>query len=268
MAEDDLVRGGLAVVTGASSGIGLELARALAAEKLELLICAEDSGIDDVTRELSAEGGHVTGLQADLATFEGVEALVAAVGARTQSVEVLAVNAGVGVGDRFIDRPLEDHLRLIALNVTGSVHLVHRLLPGMVARSAGHVLITSSIAATVAGPYESTYNASKSFLQSFAQAIRVELKDTGVTVTSLMPGPTETNFFRRARIEDTKLGRAKKDDPAEVAREAVAAMKAGKAQLIAGSFKNRVQAVATRVLPDPMAASVHATLSRPGSGNP
>jgi uncharacterized protein len=268
MAENGLAPGGLAVVTGASSGIGLELARALAAENLELLICAEDLATDEVARELGANGGHVTALRADLATFEGVEALVAAVEARPQSVEVLAVNAGVGVGDRFIDRPLEDHLRLIALNVTGSVHLVHRLLPGMVTRGSGHVLITSSIAATVAGPYESTYNASKSFLQSFAQAIRVELKETGVTVTSLMPGPTETNFFRRAGIEDTKLGRAKKDDPAEVAREAVVAMKAGKPQVIAGSFKNRVQAVATRVLPDPMAASVHATMSRPGSGNP
>ena len=158
------------------------------------------------------------------------------------------------------------HLALIGLNVTGAVHLTGMALPAMVARGRGKVLFTSSIAATMPGPYESTYAASKAFLYSFAQAIRTELKGTGVTVTALMPGPTDTNFFARAGMEDTRLGQSKKDDPADVARDGFEALMAGKDHVVAGSPRNRLQVAAAKVLPDTLAASMHGAMSKPGSG--
>ena len=136
----------------------------------------------------------------------------------------------------------------------------------MVARGRGRLLFTSSIAATMPGPYESTYAASKAFLYSFAQAIRTELKGTGVTVTALMPGPTDTNFFARAGLENTKLGQSKKDDPAEVARDGFEALMAGKDHVVAGSPRKKAQVAAAKFLPDTVTASLHATMSKPGSG--
>src|ERR671911_3200557 len=132
--------------------------------------------------------------------------------------------------------------------------------------SPPRLLFTSSIAATMPGPYESTNAASKAFLYSFAQAIRTELKGSGVTVTALMPGPTDTNFFARAGLEDTKLGQSKKDDPAEVARDGFEALMAGKDHVVAGSPRNKAQVAAAKFLPDTVTASLHATMSKPGSG--
>lgn len=129
------------------------------------------------------------------------------------------------------------------------------------------MLFTSSIAATQPGPYMSTYSASKAFLYSFAQALHVELKDTGVSVTALMPGPTDTEFFERAGMEDTKLGQSKKDDRAEVARDGFEAMMAGKDHIVAGSVKNKAQVGAAKVLPDTAIAAAHAKMSEPGSGD-
>jgi short-subunit dehydrogenase len=135
----------------------------------------------------------------------------------------------------------------------------------MVARRQGRVLITSSIAGTMPAPFEAVYGASKAFLKSFAEGIREELKDTGVTVTALMPGATETEFFHRAGMDDTKIGVSEKDDPADVAREGYEALMAGKDHVVAGSFKNKVQAAAGHVLPDPLVASQHRKMSQPGS---
>ena len=256
----------LAVVTGASSGIGRALAGEFASHAFDLMICAEDAGIETAAAELREVGVQVRSVRADLATYEGVEDLVVAVEATGRPVEAVAVNAGIGVGARFVDRRLEDHLRLIALNVTGAVHLTWRLLQPMVQRGRGRLLFTSSVAATMPGPYESTYNASKSFLGSFAQAIRAELAGTGVTVTALMPGPTDTDFFERAGLEDTKLGRAPKDDPRDVARDGFEAMMAGKDHVVAGSARNKLLTAAGRLLPDKATAAMHAKLSQPRLG--
>jgi uncharacterized protein len=178
-----------------------------------------------------------------------------------------ALLAGIGSnGDFTRDIPLEDDLRLIAVNVTAVVHLAKRALPAMVERGAGRVLITSSVAATMPGPYYATYAASKAFLQSFAQAIRHELQDTGVTVTALQPGPTDTEFFDRAGMQDTKAANADKDDPAQVAREGFAAMMAGKDHAVVGSRKNKAQAAAGRVLPETTSAAMHAAQTRPRQG--
>jgi short-subunit dehydrogenase len=258
---------GLAVVTGASSGIGLELARVFADHGYDLVIAAEDDAIADVAVTLRGDSHVEVGVaQVDLATRDGVEELHAQVRALGVAPTAVAINAGVGVSGELVRTPLADHLRLLELNVVGAVHLTHLVLPAMIAAGDGGLLFTSSIAATMPGPYMSTYNASKAFLLSFAEALRVELKDSGVKVTALMPGPTDTDFFERAGMEDTKLGQAKKDDPAEVARDGFGALMAGKDHVVAGSTKNRAQAAAAKVLPDKVAAAAHAPMSRPGSG--
>jgi short-subunit dehydrogenase len=185
---------------------------------------------------------------------------------RGRPLDAAALNAGVGVNGEFArDIPLEDDLRLIAVNVTAVVHLAKRILPGMIDRGEGRVLVTSSVAATMPGPYYATYAASKAFLQSFAQAIRYELKDTGVTVTALQPGPTDTEFFDRAGMDDTKVAEAKKDDPAEVAKDGFEAVMAGKDHVIAGSVRNKAQVAGSRVLPEKARAAMQAAQTRPQS---
>jgi short-subunit dehydrogenase len=256
----------LALITGASSGIGLELARVFAEHDFDLIVVAEDPAIEQVAIGLRDRGGQVTGVQADLATSEGVEGLARAT-ERIGVPDALAINAGIGVNGPFIDTDLADHLRLLNLNITGAVQLSGLLVPQMAARGSGGVLFTSSIAATMPGPYLSTYSASKAFLLSFAQALRVELAERGVTVTALMPGPTDTDFFARADMEDTKLGQTSKDDPRDVARDGFEALMAGKDHVVAGSIKNRLQTAAAKVLPDTATAKMHGSMSAPGSGS-
>ena len=256
----------LALVTGASSGIGRELARLFVATGHDVVVTAEDAGLDHARTELAAGGAHVEAVRADLATREGVEQLVAAVERLGRPLDALALNAGVGVGGPFLETDLEAELRMIALNVTAVVHLAKRLLPPMVARGRGRVLVTSSIAAEMPGPFEAVYAATKAFDHSFAEAIRNELKDTGVTVTSLQPGPTETNFFHRAGMDDTRVGASDtKDDAGQVAQQGFDAMMAGKDHVVAGSLLNKVQATLAQVTPDALKAQVHRKLAEPGS---
>jgi short-subunit dehydrogenase len=253
----------LALVTGASSGIGLELARQFVDNGFDVVITAEDD-LTAAQSSLSAGGAKVWAVQADLSTYEGVERVWSAV--PDVGLDTLALNAGVGVnGDFTRDIPLEDDLRLIALNVTSAVHLAKRALPGMVTRGRGRVLVTSSVAGLMPGPYYATYAASKAFLQSFAQAIRHELKDTGVTVTALQPGPTDTEFFDRAGMQDTAAGSGPKDDPADVARQGFEALMAGKDHVVAGGLKNQAQAAGTRLMPETAQAASHAALTKPRS---
>jgi short-subunit dehydrogenase len=182
-------------------------------------------------------------------------------------VSAAALNAGVGQGGAVLETVLADELKIIALNVTSTVHLAKRLLTDMAALDDGRILITSSIAATMPGSFQAVYNASKSFLQSFAEALQNELKDTGITITSLLPGPTETNFFHRADMKDTKVGSSPKDDPAAVAQQGFEALMSGRDKIIAGSVKTKVQGVANKVLPDKLKAAVHRRMAEPGSGS-
>ncbi|HET6145424.1 MAG TPA: SDR family NAD(P)-dependent oxidoreductase [Candidatus Acidoferrales bacterium] len=256
-----------AVVTGASSGIGYQLASQFAQNGFDVLVVAEDNGISDAARRLSTDGSRVESLQADLANFDGVETLCSKIHALGRPLDAIAINAGVGVSGPFAETRLTAQLNLVNLNVTSAVHLTHRVLEDMLARRAGRILFTSSIAATSPGPFMATYNASKSFLKSFAEAIRNELKDSGITVTTLMPGATETNFFNRAGMEDTKLGASEKDDAAEVARDGFEALMAGKDHVVAGSFKNKIQATVSHIIPDTVAADMHRKQSEPGSAD-
>ena len=257
----------LAVVTGASSGIGFELARQFARHGYDLIVAAEDDGLGAAVAALKAEGAAVEGVQVDLASYDGVEELYGRIASERRAVDAIAINAGVGVGGPFIQNDLGAELNLIALNVTGSVHLAKRVLKDMAARGEGRVLFTSSIAAEMPGPFEAVYAASKAFIQSFAEALRNELKDTNVTVTALQPGPTDTNFFHRAGMDDTRVGAGSKDDPAEVARQGFEALMKNKDHVVAGSLKNRVQSTIAQVAPEPALAEMHRHLSEPGSGS-
>lgn len=255
-----------AVITGASDGIGYELAMQFARHGYDLLVAAEDPGIAEAAQAFQACGVQVDRLQVDLARHEGVESLYAKIQSMGRPVDAVCINAGVGVnGDFARETRLEDELNLIALNVTSVVHLAKRVLKDMVARGEGGILFTSSVVSTMPAPYMACYGASKAFVQSFAQALRNELQDTGITITSLMPGATETNFFHRAGMEDTKVGAAKKDDPADVAREGFEALMKGKDHVVAGSIKNVAQTTAAKVIPEPVKARLHANLTKPGS---
>ena len=252
-----------AVITGASSGIGLELARQFADHGFDLLVCAEDDAIHETAARIGADA-KVDTVQTDLRTRDGVETLYRAIRDRGRDVDALALNAGVGQGGAFVDSDLDDLLSIVALNVTSTVHLARLVLADMVARGSGRALISSSIASLMPGSYQAVYNASKSFLQSFAQALQSELRDTDVTVTALMPGPTETNFFARADMADnTRVGRSSKDDPARVAAQGFAAMMAGKRRVVGGGLSTRVQYVAGVLLPDRAKAAMHAVMAKP-----
>ncbi len=249
------------MVTGASTGIGYALAEDLAGRGYDLVVAADEERIEETARQL---GPGVRAVRADLATPEGVERLCAEVLALGRPVDVLAVNAGVGVSGDFVrDNDLAEELRVIDLNVRSAVHLSKRLLPAMVARGRGRVLYTSSISATAPGPYFATYAASKAFIYSFAEAIRYELRDTEVTVTTLLPGPTDTEFFARSEMMDTPVAQADKDDPADVAREGVEAMLAGKDSVVTGKWRNKAQVLAGHLATEPMKARMHAAQTTP-----
>jgi short-subunit dehydrogenase len=255
-----------AVVTGASSGIGFELAKVFAEEGFDLLITAEDAEIDAAQRELNQLTASVECVRLDLSREEEVNRLYERIQARGRPVDALALNAGIGAGGDFArGTDLRKELRLIDLNVRSTVQLCKLTVKDMVARDGGRILFTSSIASTMPGAYQAVYNASKSFVQSFALALRNELKDTGVTVTSLMPGPTETEFFERADMLDTPVGEEGKDDPAEVARQGYDALMAGREKVVGGSFKNKAQALAGKVVPDSVKAEMHRKMAQPAS---
>jgi short-subunit dehydrogenase len=254
----------LALVTGASSGIGFELARQFAEHDFDLIVAAEDEELAGAARELG--DAVVESVQVDLATPDGVEELWRRVTATGRPLEAAALNAGVGQGGAFADIDLHAELRLIDLNVRSSVHLAKYVVREMVSRDEGRILFTSSIGATQPGTFHAVYNASKSFVQSFALAIRNELKDTGVTVTSLMPGPTETEFFERGDLEDTRVGASdNKDDPGQVAEQGFEALMNGDEQIVAGSLTTKLMGRSGRFVPDSVKAEMHRKMAEPGS---
>ncbi len=256
----------LALVTGASSGIGFELARQFAENGFDLIIAAEDAAIATAADQLDSNGTRVEAIQVNLASAEGVEELWRTVAGSNRPLDAVALNAGVGAGGAFAtDTALDDELRIVDLNVRSTVQLAKYVVREMVNRGAGRILFTSSIASTMPGSFQAVYNASKSFVQSFALALRNELKDTGVTVTSLMPGPTETEFFERADMLDTKVGSGEKDDPADVARDGFEALMAGEERVVSHSLSTKAQGIGSRVLPDSAKAEMHRKQAEPGS---
>ncbi|MBX5461394.1 MAG: SDR family NAD(P)-dependent oxidoreductase [Steroidobacteraceae bacterium] len=261
----------LAMVTGASSGIGYELARQFALHGYDLIIAADDAGelVGAADRLQQVDSAmRVKAVTVDLSVPEGVTTLYNTAAALKRPVDVLAANAGIGVwGDFARETSLEAELRLINLNVTSQVHLIKLVVADMVDRGSGKVLITSSIASLAPGPNYAAYAASKAFLRSFGQAIRQELEDSGVSVTVLMPGPTDTEFFERADMLESKAAQGPKQDPAEVAAEAFDALEKDKDHVVTGA-KNKLQATASKLVPDKVGARLHGSQTRPEPRNP
>lgn len=258
----------LALVTGASRGIGLELAKQFARNGFDLIINSEDPDrLGSAASELGELGAGVRTVAADLRSAEGVATLYRQVSAGGTPLSAAALNAGVGQGGPFLDTDIDDEVSIVDLNITSTLRLAKLVLRDMVARDEGRVLVTSSVASTMPGTFQSVYNASKSFLQSWAEAVQNEIKDSAVTITSLMPGPTETDFFRRADMGDTKVGTKEKDDPAQVAEQGFQAMMNGDAKIVAGSLSTKGTAVANSVLPDSAKAAAHRYMAEPGSAD-
>jgi short-subunit dehydrogenase len=253
----------LAIVTGASTGIGYELAKCCAEHGYDLLIAADELEIKDAAENLRALGVEVEALQVDLATRKGVDKLCAA--AKGREVDALLANAGRGLGKGFLDQKVDDYQRVLDTNITGTIYLIHKVGNHMRARGSGRILITGSIAGFTPGTYQAVYNGTKAFLDSFSFALRAELKETGVTVTCLMPGATETEFFERADMLDTKIGQAEKDDPADVAKIGFDAMMKGAGDVVSG-WKNKLQTAIASVTPAAVLAEMHRSKAEPGSG--
>ena len=252
----------LAVVTGASSGIGLELAKLCAQAGHDLLLAA-DRPLEPAKRELAAAGANVDAVQADLATHEGVERVVQATGGRP--VAVLCANAGHGLGDAFLDQDIREVRHVIDTNITGTVELLQSIGRQMRDAHQGRILVTGSIAGYQPGAYHAVYNGTKAFVDSFTVALREELKDSGVSITLLMPGATETRFFERAGMQDTKIGQSEKDDPASVAKTGFEAMMRGDADVVHG-LQNKLMTAASDVMPASVTAHQHAKMAKPGTG--
>lgn len=251
----------LAVITGASTGIGREFATIAAGEGYDLVVVADEPAIDAAAGELRSSGASVEAVEADLATFEGNDRLLAAVGDRR--IDILIANAGRGLGHAFVEQSPADWRRVIDTNVTGTTYLLQKVAQKMVAQGEGRILITGSIAGLIPGSYQAVYNGTKAYLDSFAYALREELTDTGVGVTVLMPGPTDTPFFARANMLDTPVGKDdSKEDPAKTAANGWEAMMDGSAHVVSG-VKNKLQAAMSHLTPDTLLAKRHTKMAKP-----
>jgi short-subunit dehydrogenase len=255
----------LAIVTGASSGIGYELAKCCADHGFDLLIAADEPAITEAAQDFRALGAAVETVEADLATLDGVDKLYAATHGRP--VEALLANAGHGLGHGFLDQDFDDVQHIIDTNITGTLYLIQKVGRDMRASGRGRILITGSVAGFMPGSFQAVYSGTKAFINSFSFALRNELQDTGVTVTCLMPGATETEFFARADMLDTKVGQEEKDDPAEVAKTGFEAMMQGEGDVVTG-WKNKLQTTIANVTPAETLAERHRTIAEPGSGKP
>jgi uncharacterized protein len=254
----------LALVTGASTGIGYELAKCCAQNGFDLAVVADEAQIMQAAADFRALGGHVEAVEADLATTEGVDKFIGTAKRMNRPVEALIANAGRGLGKAFLDQDFADVRHVVDTNITGTLYLIQKIGREMRAQRRGRILITGSIAGLMPGTYQAVYNGTKALLDSFSYALRHELNHTGVTVTCLTPGATETEFFERADMMDTKIGTSKKDDPADVARQGFEAMMKGDGQVVTG-WQNKLQAAIAHITPSDTLAEMHSKKAKPGT---
>lgn len=256
----------LALVTGGSSGIGEALACRCIAGGHDVLVTGSSDRVHETARDLAAgTGAQVLPVQSDLRTAEGVAAVWAAVRDTGRPLDVAMLNAGVSLGGAgFVDTELDEELAQIELNVVSQVRLAKLVVRDMVSRGSGRILFTSSVSATTPTPYETVYGPTRAFVSSFAQSLREELQGTGVSVTTLMPGPTATGFHDRAGMGDTSFGdNSWKNDPADVAHRGYAALMAGRDHVVGGDRATRRGAALNKLLPDRVKAARQAKLARP-----
>jgi short-subunit dehydrogenase len=254
-----------ALVTGASSGIGFSLAKELAGRGYDVAICSAGERLHEAAEAVKVTGVKVYDIQADLATREGVEQVWSEVQALNRDVEIACINAGVGVGGLFSETDLDEELTMVNLNCTGTVHLAKHIVRHMVARNQGKILFTASIAGEMIAPREAVYAATKAFDLSLAHSIRYELRDAGITVTALQPGPTDTDFFHRAGMDNTKVGSEGKHEsqPEDVARQGIEALLAGNDHVYAASTKTKIEGMLASVTPGAVKGAMHDKMARP-----
>ncbi|HEY4354630.1 MAG TPA: SDR family NAD(P)-dependent oxidoreductase [Acidobacteriaceae bacterium] len=257
----------LAVVTGASSGIGYWLARELSGRGYDLMVCSAGPRLTEAAMDFADFGGEVIEVQADLATREGVDALWESVQATGRPVSVACLNAGVGVGGLFWETSLDEELNMVELNCAGLVHLSKHVVKHMLANGGGKILITASIAGEMVAPREAVYAATKAFDLSFAHSLRYELRDTGISVTALQPGPTDTDFFHRAGMDDTKVGQEGKEEskPQDVARQGIDALMDGTDHVYAASWKTKLEGMLANVTPGAIKGAMHEKMAKPNA---
>jgi uncharacterized protein len=254
----------LALVTGASSGIGYFLAKELAGRGYDLVICSAGDRLAGAAEEIRASGTNVTDINADLATTEGVDKLWAEVNNRGP-LDIACLNAGVGVGGLFRDTDLDAELNMIRLNCLGTMQLAKYVVRDMTDRGEGHILFTASIAGEMVAPREAVYAATKAFVLSFAHSLRYELRDSGVTVTALQPGPTDTDFFHRAGMDNTEVGSEGKSEsqPDDVAKQGIDALLAGKDHVYSASMKTKVEGMLANAIPGSAKGAMHEKMAKP-----
>ncbi|UWZ82201.1 SDR family NAD(P)-dependent oxidoreductase [Occallatibacter riparius] len=255
----------LAVVTGASSGIGYELAVELARRGYDLVVASAGERLTEAAETFRALGRNVLEARVDLATPDGVDELWEEIEELGQPVDVACINAGVGVGGLFKDTDLDEELDMVSLNCASTIHLAKYVVKQMTARGEGRILFTSSIAGEMVAPREAVYAATKAFVLSFAHSLRFELKDTGVTVTALQPGPTDTDFFHRAGMDNTKVGSEGKSEsqPDDVAKEGLEALFAEKDHVYAASLKTKIEGKLANAIPGEVKGAMHEKMARP-----
>lgn len=255
----------LAIVTGASSGIGLSLSKELASRGYDLVICSSGERLLEATESIRSYGTYVIEVIADLSSREGVARLWNEVTDLGRPVDVACINAGVGVGGQFWETELEEELKMIELNCAGTVQLAKYIVQQMRSRNAGKILFTSSIAGEMVAPREAVYAATKAFVLSFAHSIRYELRDTGIAVTALQPGPTDTDFFHRAGMDDTKVGSEgkKQSHPDDVAKDGIEALFVGKDHVYSHSTTTKLEGAVANLVPGSIKASMHEEQAKP-----
>jgi len=258
--------GKLAIVTGASTGIGFELASIAAESGYDLIVVADEPLIEAAAADFKRHGTNVEAVETDLATLDGVDRLLAA--ARGREIDLLCANAGTGTGGPFLEQDVETWRHAIDTNVTGTLYLLQNVLRHMVARDAGKILVTGSIAGYIPGAFNAVYNGTKAMIDNVTEALRNEIRDSeGVTLTTLMPGATDTEFFARADMLDTQVGQdPNKADPADVARDGWDALMSGKGHIVSG-WKNKAQVAAAGIVPQSMLADQHRKMAEPGSAD-
>jgi short-subunit dehydrogenase len=243
-----------ALITGGTSGIGKELAKLFAKDQYNLIIVARDQGeLDTTASELGTLGIKVETIAKDLSNMDDAFALCQEIGDR--QVDVLVNDAGQGVYGLFKDNDIERELDIIHLNICATVILTKHFVQQMAARGEGKILNLGSIAGKVPGPWQAVYHATKAFVLSFTTAVREEMKDSGITFTALMPGITDTDFFNKAGMNDSKALQAEgvKANPADVAKDGYDALMAGDDRIISG-FGNKMQVNMANMMPDSAAA--------------
>ncbi|MDT0684151.1 SDR family NAD(P)-dependent oxidoreductase [Roseicyclus sp. F158] len=252
----------LAVVTGASTGLGYQLARLAAQDGHDLIICADEDEIHTAADKLRSLGAQVEATVVDLSSKAGVDTFWAAVDGRP--VDLFCANAGRALGQAFADQDWPDVKRLIDLNILQTTTVLHRIGRQMHARGQGRILVTGSIVGYVPGPYDAVYDATKAYLNSLCYALQDEWEGSPVTLTCLMPGPTETPIFHREGndLEDAPIAEQDKDDPVKVAERGYAAAMEGQRGVVPG-LHNRAITALTGLVPETILARIHRMAAEP-----